>query len=811
MKPKVKLQITTLFLVLLLPENAILWRRRRRRRAPAPVNCQVGSWTSWGSCSYLCGDSGTQTRTRAITVAAAHGGTCSYHLSESQACNRGNCQNGGTPHSTGCSCRAGYTGTCCSQDINECLNNPCDHTCTNTFGSYTCQCNSCYTKLGTRCDLRQCRISGSCYSYDTVNPNNQCQDCQSTNKMAWTNNDTLSCSDGVACTRNDSCSSGTCAGTPYTCLSCEECDNDTCRVKEGFCAIVEGGTKTCFNHGDLRPGYPCQDCQSTNKMAWTNNDTLSCSDGVACTRNDSCSSGTCAGTPYTCLSCEECNNDTCRVKEGFCAIGEGGSKTCFNHGDLRPGYPCQVCQSTNKMAWTNNDTLSCNDGVACTRNDTCSNGSCAGIPYTCLSCEECNNDTCLVKEGFCAIMEGGTNTCFSHGDLRPGYPCQDCRSTNKMAWTNNDTLSCSDGVACTRNDTCSSGTCAGTPYTCLSCEECNNDTCRVKEGFCAIVEGGTKTCFSHGDLRPGYPCQWCDPSISTSTWSNREGVACNDGDQCTRGDTCQSGRCTTTPFTCNSLCQYCNGSGCSLKTGFGFTNVCTCKIGGHDYNNQTVNPSNQCEWCDLYDATARANGAWSNRSAVPCDDQNRCTKQDTCNSGRCEGQGYSCQSSFPSTSCIKTSECVGDGTCREIIRASGTICRPAIDICDQPERCDGNLETCPGAEHDSINITTGSAQFTDQSFLSVISYHNLTNKLYVRLTGFSASCGQLNFQWFLLSSSSACITSSTVKGAFPNSNTRQTLTGLPLQDNSNYKVSIQAVDMRNNTAQHVCSGVININ
>ena len=74
--------------------------------------------------------------------------------------------------------------------------------------------------------------------------------------------------------------------------------------------------------------------------------------------------------------------------------------------------------------------------------------------------------------------------------------------------------------------------------------------------------------------------QWCDPSISTSTWSNREGVACNDGDLCTRGDTCQSGHCTATPFTCNSLCQYCNGNGCSLKTGFGFTNVCTCKIGG---------------------------------------------------------------------------------------------------------------------------------------------------------------------------------------------------------------------------------------
>ena len=56
---------------------------------------------------------------------------------------------------------------------------------------------------------------------------------------------------------------------------------------------------------------------------------------------------------------------------------------------------------------------------------------------------------------------------------------------------------------------------------------------------------------------------------------------------------------------------------------------------GHDYGHQTLNPSNQCQWCDLYDPTARANSAWSNRPAVACDDQDTCTKQDTCNAGRC--------------------------------------------------------------------------------------------------------------------------------------------------------------------------------
>ena len=75
--------------------------------------------------------------------------------------------------------------------------------------------------------------------------------------------------------------------------------------------------------------------------------------------------------------------------------------------------------------------------------------------------------------------------------------------------------------------------------------------------------------------------QWCKPSSSTSTWSNRDGVACDDGNKCTRGDTCTSGQCVATPFTCNSVCQYCNGNSCSLKTGFGFVNnKCTCKIAG---------------------------------------------------------------------------------------------------------------------------------------------------------------------------------------------------------------------------------------
>ena len=117
-------KLTTIFcwlcIVMLFAEtSAVFWRRRRRRRRRSPTchasDCTVSSWSGWGSCSYPCGTSGTQSRSRYVTSQASCGGSCPFHLSESQACNRGGCHNYGTPHSTGCRCRAGYTGTCCDQ------------------------------------------------------------------------------------------------------------------------------------------------------------------------------------------------------------------------------------------------------------------------------------------------------------------------------------------------------------------------------------------------------------------------------------------------------------------------------------------------------------------------------------------------------------------------------------------------------------------------------------------------------------------------------------------------------------------------
>ncbi|XP_066021598.1 protein crumbs homolog 1-like isoform X2 [Pocillopora verrucosa] len=366
-----------------------------------PVNCRVGSWSAWSTCSHHCGTSGTQNRRRQKTSTAQCGGQCPSHLVEIRLCKRDNCHNGGTPNSGGCSCRLGYEGTCCEKDVDECINNPCQHNCINTHGSYTCKCNSCYTKLGTQCDLRQCKINNHCHVYGTVNPSNQCQDCNDSNKFAWTNNDNLPCTDGTACTKNDRCSNGVCSGTPFSCLPCEECHNDVCRVKPGYCVINASGIRQCYDHGSLRPGHQCQECDSNHNDRWTNNNNLKCNDTNLKTKDDRCLSGTCVGTPYNCLSCETHDGSGCPIEHGYCIIQQEGQRKCYAANHFKPGNPCQRCDTNkNVSTWSDNDGVACNDGDRCTRNDNCSNGQCRGTLFSCDSiCQYCNGNSCGLKTG----------------------------------------------------------------------------------------------------------------------------------------------------------------------------------------------------------------------------------------------------------------------------------------------------------------------------------------------------------------------------------------------------------------------------
>jgi len=87
--------------------------------------------------------------------------------------------NGGTCSAPNtCTCAPGWIGEQCTRgeyiycakttalhcgplDINECLqpNPPCEHTCTNTQGSYVCSCDPGYTLNRDNCEGKQCNNS----------------------------------------------------------------------------------------------------------------------------------------------------------------------------------------------------------------------------------------------------------------------------------------------------------------------------------------------------------------------------------------------------------------------------------------------------------------------------------------------------------------------------------------------------------------------------------------------------------------------------------------------------------------------------
>ena len=122
--------------------------------------------------------------------------------------------------------------------------------------------------------------------------------------------------------------------------------------------------------------------------------------------------------------------------------------------------------------------------------------------------------------------------------------------------------------------------------------------------------------------------------------------------------------------------------------------------------------------------------------------------------------------------------------------------------------CNGILGTCPGALVDDIVLKTGSLQIMDSKFQSPSTYQYITDRLFLKVSGFSVSCGQLNLRWSVLSGTSPCSFNSPVNGTLPDATAYHTITGLVLPDNTTYKVSVKASDLRNKAHQLVCSSVI---
>lgn len=234
-----------------------------------------------------------------------------------------------------------------------------------SYGSGYCMSGYCvYGNLADYCLLysggeetvlyNHCYINGKCYLAGDVNPLNPCEQCNPfESEHFWTYNDDLPCDDGDNCTHDDHCASGICWGTAYTCddwLDCtiNHCDgNGGCyyRTDDEHC-LING---QCVAAGTVNPSHQCESCiPALSKTIWSNDDSLSCTDGDYCTRDDHCSSGTCVGTNFECGDELSCTVDTCMgdgtcmhiIQEGTCLImGE-----CYNRNAVNPNDSCKICR-----------------------------------------------------------------------------------------------------------------------------------------------------------------------------------------------------------------------------------------------------------------------------------------------------------------------------------------------------------------------------------------------------------------------------------------------------------------------------------
>lgn len=254
------------------------------------------------------------------------------------------------------------------------------------------------------------------------------------------------------------------------------------------------------------------------------------------------------------------------------------------------------------------DGAPCDDGSACTEDDSCLNGVCVGVPTVCGTppAQECVDTTaervwrtpgaCVAgtcdyvdQEFTCRFQcDPAVGTCVPDAcegvicDNAPGECSSrfgECSDGLCIYRPRVDGLTCSDGDPCTVSDGCNSGLCTGVPVSCnapppRTCVDATTQRAFAAIGQCdangdCVYQSADVECpegCQDGDCLDD-PCQGvvCDtaPSVchqapgscdeGTCTFGFADGVSCDDGDPCTTVDTCQQGVCVGAGNTCPTV------------------------------------------------------------------------------------------------------------------------------------------------------------------------------------------------------------------------------------------------------------------
>ncbi|XP_048727710.2 uncharacterized protein LOC125645867 [Ostrea edulis] len=535
----------------------------------------------------------------------------------------------------GCVCLPGWTGSDCSQDVNECSVNQSicgtDKLCHNLQGGYRCDCRQGYRKEAAKCvDVDECTNAGS----------HNCSTATSTCK----NKD-----GGFSC----KCKTGYIQKNLYECRDFDECEANIDGCSQ-ICSNVNGSydcdchfgfslnddRKTCSKVQDACLLFPGLNCSYGCKQA-PKNHTIGfcfCPEGYILNEQDKSS----------CIDVNECANmslNKCSQKD-----------TCVN----TPGsFNCSCPEGTYLE----------NDGRTCRTCDGFSYGMDCQTPCECgVGASHCDPVRgCLCKPGWI-----GTKCDADIDECMAGNPCngihQVCRNT-----PGSYACACQNGYV-EASGTCNDvDECVDHPCSQLCTNIPGSFVCNCYSGF-HLVNGNLCGDIDECSL-PVQPCdQVCTNTIGSYKCSCHAGYLLN----------------TTNRKDCYAKTECSNGTAtCSQKCGVNVdgSEYCFCDNGYFiDTDNRTCidrddcSP-NPCSQTCVEKALGQGYSCLCENGKMLDDDQRTCIECSNWRFGpNCSSQ-CTCNNEN-SLSCDSTS---GDCTCKP--GWSGTDCESDIDECGQSSTC----------------------------------------------------------------------------------------------------------------------------
>jgi len=298
----------------------------------------------------------------------------------------------------------------------------------------------------------------------------------------------MACDDGNSCTQTDSCKSGKCVGSKYTC-QCEinaDCqkyeDNDLCNGT----LYCNAGTKTC----DVNP--------STLVSCFTG-ETNGCIENKCNPLSGKCEL-TAVSAGSVCPSPSKCFDARCSG-EGQCLMSWDYTKV------LDDGNKCECIQNSDCQNFEDGDL--CNGTMYCNKQ----NGTCELNPATVILCpnvndSECMKNNCVPETGYCKMEP--VNSGLS---CTPGHECYDATCSDLgeciQTWNYEKTYGTGKKCECMENSDCgkfedgdlcngtlycdkSDGTCKLSPVTVVTCPsvydtEKQENKCQPETGECVMT------------------------------------------------------------------------------------------------------------------------------------------------------------------------------------------------------------------------------------------------------------------------------------------------------------------------------------